>query len=202
VASEGCRVESVEGPGRVGAMERKSEFGARCKKQVSLFRLHGRARPRGRVLTRPDKPYPGRRGMLPMGMIRELPFGARITDSFVKKLKWETAKAYEDLPDAMPCLCAEEESRHVSGRAPPKRIDFEKGPEIPTTNRLILATPSPVVLIKERGWVLCFDMRPTPPEDVFGIDGVRLHIPRQAQWELKGATVSVVNDRIVVTHGC
>jgi hypothetical protein len=134
-------------------------------------------------------------------MMRELPFGARITDSFVKKLKWETAKAIEDLPDVLPCLCVEEKGRYAGGRAvAAKRIGFEEGPEIPPTNRLIPATPSPVVLIKERGWVLCFDRRPAAPEDIFGIDGVRLHIPRAAQWELKGATVDVVSDRIVVTH--
>jgi hypothetical protein len=137
-------------------------------------------------------------------MVRELPFGARIADSFVKKLKWETAKASEDSPDALPCLCIEEQKRYVTagGRAAVKRIDFEKGPEIPPTNRLIPATPSPVVLARERVWVLCFDTRPAPPDDIFGIDGVRLHIPRAVQWELKGARVSVVNDRIVVTHGC
>jgi hypothetical protein len=138
-------------------------------------------------------------------MMRELQFGARITDSFVKKLKWETAKAIEDLPGALPCLCVAEQKRYVTAggkAAAAKRIDFVEGPEIPPTKRLIPATPSPVVLGKERVWVLCFDTRPPPPEDIFGIDGVRLHIPRAVQWELKGATVSVVNDQIVVTHGC
>jgi len=38
------RVASGEGQGRVGAMERKSGFGKRWRKQVSPFRLHGRAR--------------------------------------------------------------------------------------------------------------------------------------------------------------
>ena len=141
-------------------------------------------------------------GMVPVGMMRELSFGARITDAFVKKLKWETAKANEDSPGALPCLCVEEKRRYVGARAAAvKRADFEEGPEIPPTNRLMPATPSPVVVVKERVWVLCFEERPAPPEDIFGIDGVRLHIPRAVQWELKGATVSVVNDRIVVTHG-
>jgi len=137
-------------------------------------------------------------------MMRELPFGALIADSFVKKLKWETARAIEDLPGALPCLCVEEQKCYLtvgSKAAAAKRIDFEKGPEVLATNRLVSTRPSPPIVVKERVWVLLFDKRPHGPEATFEIDGVKLHISRLAQAELKGATVSVVNDRIVVTHG-
>jgi hypothetical protein len=137
-------------------------------------------------------------------MMRELPFGALVADSFVKKLKWETAKANEDFPGALPCLCAEEQKRYLtvgSKAAAAKRIDFEKGSEVVPTNRLVLTRPSPAIVVKERVWVLLFDKRAHGPEATFEIDGVKLHISRLAQAELKGATVSVVNDRIAVTHG-
>jgi hypothetical protein len=137
-------------------------------------------------------------------MMRELPFGALITDSFVKKLKWETAKANEDLPGALPCLCVEEQKRYLtvgSKAAAAKRIDFGKGPEVLPTNRLVSTRPAPPIVVKERVWVLLFDKRTHRPEATFEIDGVELHISKLAQAELKGATVSVVNDRIIVTHG-
>src|SRR5690242_12767742 len=129
-------------------------------------------------------------------MMRELPFGARITDAFVKKLKWESARANEELPGALPCLCVEEQKRYLTVRgksAAVERIDFEKGPEIPPTNRLVSAKPSLPIVVKERVWVLLFDRRPHPPEATFEIDGLELHISRLAQAELKGATVSVEN---------
>src|SRR4029077_14237117 len=106
-----------------------------------------------------------------MGM-RELPFGARISDSFVKKLKWDTIKANEESPGVLPCLCVEEIRRYQAlGRREPegKRIDFEEGPEIPAINRLVPPTPPPVMLIKERVWVLYFDRRKHPPEATFEI---------------------------------
>jgi hypothetical protein len=135
-------------------------------------------------------------------MMRELPFGALITDSFVKKLKWETAKASADLPGALPCLCVEEQKRYLTvGRKAAERIDFGKGQEVVPSNRLLSTRPAPPVVVKERVWVLLFDKRTHGAEATFEIDGVKLHISRLAQAELKGATVSVVNDRIIVTHG-
>jgi len=137
-----------------------------------------------------------------MGM-RELPFGARISDSFVKKLKWDTAKANEEWPGVLPCLCVEEIRRHqtLGGREPKaRRIAFEEGPEIPPVNRLVPSTPPPVMLIKERVWVLAFGRRKHGPEATFEIDGLELHISERAQAELKGATIRVVNDKIVVTY--
>lgn len=150
-------------------------------------------------------PDPVSCGMVTQVMTRELPFGARITDSFVKKLKWETAKADENLPGALPCLCVEEQKRYLNvgdKRAAVERIDFGKGPEVPPTNRLVSARPSRVLVVKERVWVLLFDRRTSLPETTFEIDGLELHISKLAQAELKGATISVVNDSIVVTHGC
>jgi hypothetical protein len=136
-------------------------------------------------------------------MMRELPFGARISESFVKKLKWETARASEESPGVLPCLCVEETQRHKHlGRRGPHvgRIEFEKGTEIPPINRLAPSAWPAVMLIKERVWTLYFDSREHPPEATFEIDGVELHIPAQAQAELKGATILVVNDKIVVKY--
>ena len=134
-------------------------------------------------------------------MLRELPFGARISDSFVKKLKWETAKAKEESPGVLPCLCVEETQRHqtLGGKEPhAARIAFEEGPEIPPVNRLVPSASPPVMLIKERVWRLTFDSRKHPPEATFEIDGLELHISQRAQSELKGGTILVVNDKIVV----
>ncbi len=136
-------------------------------------------------------------------MLRELTFGARISDSFVKKLKWETAKANEESPNALPCLCIEERQRHeaFSSRKPhAARIEFEKGRDIPPVNRLVPSTLAAVSLIKERVWRLAFDSQKHSPEATFEIDGLELHISEQAQVELKGATILVVNDEIIVKY--
>ena len=135
--------------------------------------------------------------------MRELSFGARVADSFVKKLKWETAKADDELPGVLPSLCAEERQRYEqfgprSGQR--KRIDFAEGLEAPIVNRLAPPAQSRVILIKEREWVLSFDKRKHSPEATFEIDGLELHISEAAQAELKGSTIRVINDRIVVSH--
>ena len=137
-------------------------------------------------------------------MMRELSFGARISDSFVKKLKWETAKANEEWSDVSPCLCVEEKRRHETlgtkdEHARPVDL-FQEAPEIRPVNRLVPPRPHAAMLIKERVWILCFDKRKYPPEATFEIDGVQLHISELAQAELKGATLRVVNDKIVVTY--
>lgn len=136
-------------------------------------------------------------------MIRELSFGARISDSFVKMLKWETAKAKDKSPGVLPCLCVEEIQHHQScdpNDGQSKRIDIAEEPEIPTVNRLVPPTPSRVMVIKERAWVLRFEKRRPPPKAIFEIDDVELHISERAQAELKGSMIRVVNDRIVVTY--
>jgi len=147
--------------------------------------------------------------------MRELPFGARIADSFVKKLKWETLKARDESPGVLPCLCHQEKQRHVRTQAQAKRIDFEQRPTIPGVNRLVPPASPRAVLIKERVWVLCFDKRMTRalrqaaevfrgrkdrPKTTFEIDGLKLHVSEQAQAKLKGSTIQVVNDKIVVTY--
>src|ERR1700720_3283525 len=135
--------------------------------------------------------------------MRELPFRARIADSFVKMLKWETTKAIDESPGVLPCLCVEERQRRKAldpREGHPRRIDFGAGLEIPTFNRLVPSTPSRVPVIKERAWVLCFDKRKYPPEATFEIDGLELHISERAQAELSGSTIRVGNDKIVVTY--
>lgn len=135
-------------------------------------------------------------------MLRELPFGARISDSFVKKLKWETTKANEESPGALPCLCVQEIRRYETfGPSEPHaaRIEFTNCPEIAPINRLVPST-RPFIEIKERVWVLVFDSRQHPPETAFDIDGLELHISQRAQAELNGATILVVNDEIVVNY--
>jgi hypothetical protein len=135
--------------------------------------------------------------------MRELPFRARIADSFVKMLKWETAKAIDESPGVLPCLCVEESQRRKTldpREGQPRRIDFGAGPEIPAINRLAPSTSSRVVVIKERAWVVCFGKRKYPPKATFEIDGLELHISERAQAELSGSTIRVEGDKIVVTY--
>jgi hypothetical protein len=136
-----------------------------------------------------------------MGMQRELPFGARISDSFVKKLKWETAKAkWEGLLGVWACLWVEERQGYQTAageKAQARRLDFEKGLEIPPVNRLVPPTP-PFAL--ERVWVLSILSGNPPPTYTFEIDGLKLLIRPRDQHELKGGTISVVNDEIVVKY--
>jgi hypothetical protein len=147
--------------------------------------------------------------------MRELPFGARLADSFVKKLKWDTVKARDESPGVLPCLCIEERQRQVRTEGQAKRIDFEERLTVPGVNRLAPPAPSRFILIKERAWVLCFEkrmklaLRQTAevirgrkhrPKTIFEIDGLELHVSEQAQAELKGSTIRVVNDKIVVSY--
>src|SRR5690242_2779278 len=110
-------------------------------------------------------------------MMRELSFGAQIADSFVKKLKWETAKANDESPGVLPCLCVEERQRYqYCDRDGGKRIDIAEAAEIPTVNRLVPRSPARPMLIKERAWILRFDKQRHSPRTAFEIDGVELHI--------------------------
>lgn len=136
--------------------------------------------------------------------MRELSFGARIADSFVKKLKWETAKATDESPGVLPCLCLEERtSQHCDGdKEAAKRTDISQATEVPAINRL--APPAPprprVMIIRERTWILRFEKGRPSPETLFEIDQVELHISERAQAALKGAIIEVVNDRILVRY--
>jgi len=132
-------------------------------------------------------------------MMRELSFGARIANSFVKKLKWETANATDKSPGVLPCLCVEVTQRHERcDLNEGKRIDIAQEPEIPTVNRLVPPAASGVMLIKTRAWVLRFDKVRPPSKDIFEIDDVELHISERDQAELKGSEIHVVNGKIVV----
>src|SRR5215469_5580180 len=93
--------------------------------------------------------------------MRELPFGARIEDSFVKKLKWDSVKALDESPGVVPCLCTEERQRQVRTERQTERINFEERSAIPAVNRLAPPAPSRAVIVKERAWVLRFEKRMT-----------------------------------------
>ena len=118
-------------------------------------------------------------------------------------LKEATAKAKAETPGVVAQLCAEEKQYYQRlGKSGPqdRRIDLEEGPEIPPVNRLAPPAPPPVMLIKERVWMLYFDERKHPPQATFNIDGVELHISEWTQAELKGVTLSAANDKIVATY--
>src|SRR5690349_14491581 len=87
--------------------------------------------------------------------MRQLPFGARVSDEFIEHLKRETAKAKAESPEVFPCLWVEEATLRVSCGCGPQttRMDFEKSTEITPVNRLALGT-RPAPLIKERICVL------------------------------------------------
>ena len=139
--------------------------------------------------------------------MRELPFGARISDAFVKKLKWDTAKADAESPGVLPCLFIEEGPWQQTlddddRKAQAERIDFEKDTDVPPINRLVPHSLSASrTSLKEIFWVLQFNTFKYPPEATFEIDGVELHISKQIQALLQGATIHVVSDKIVVTDG-
>ena len=148
--------------------------------------------------------------------MRELPFGARVAESFVKMLKWESFKAKAHFPAVLPCLCIQEQQRHVRTQGPARRIDFEQTPTVPGVNRVTPPAPSRAVIINERAWVLRFESRMERAirhatkvlrgrkyrvKTIFEIDGLELHISEEAQLQLKGSTIQVVNDKIVATHG-
>ena len=132
--------------------------------------------------------------------MRRLPFGARISEEFIEHLKRATAKARAESPEVLPCLWVEEKQRYeyLAGAGPQTmRIDLEKSTEIAPVNGLAPGT-RPAMLIKERICVLNFDTRAYKPEATFNIDGLQLHVPQEAQAELRGAYLNVVDDRKIV----
>ena len=134
------------------------------------------------------------------GMI-ELPFGARISVSFLHLLRRSTAKAQQLSPGTEPCLCAEErvDDRGSSSGAP--RVDFSKPPQVFPTNRLAQPDPptQPATVRKDRSWVLRF-VEPAQAETAFEVCGMLLHISRKAQAELKGGTLYSALDKIYVRY--
>lgn len=134
--------------------------------------------------------------------MRESAFGAWLSESFVKKLKWEYLKAIGESAGVLPRLGVEERQRYetLGGRPRSKRIAFEEGAEVPFINRLKESEPQLSILIKQRIWSLQFDKQKYAKNERFEIDGIELHISEGAQRELKGATIRVVSDKIVVTY--
>jgi hypothetical protein len=133
----------------------------------------------------------------------ELPFGAQIDVSFVHLLRRSIAKAHKYSPDTEPCLClcAEERADYQRSSSSGARADFSKDTEIIATNRLAQPNPAtqPAILSKERFWVLRFD-KAHRAEDTFEVCGMRLHISKKAQVELKGGTLYAALDKIYVRY--
>lgn len=132
----------------------------------------------------------------------ELPFGARISVSFLHFLRRSTAKAHKVSPGTEPRLCAEERVDYGRSSSSGARVDFSKDAEVFPTNRL--APPSPVnqpaALSKERFWVLRFEKPAHQAEATFEVCGVRLHISKKAQMELTGGTLYSALDKIYVIY--
>ena len=132
----------------------------------------------------------------------ELPFGARISVSFLHFLRRSTAKAHKESPGTEPRLCAEERVDYRRSSSSGARADFSKDAEIIATNRL--AQPSPATqsatLSKERFWVLRFEKPADQAEATFEVCGMRLHISKKARIELKGGTLYSALDKIYVRY--
>ncbi len=132
----------------------------------------------------------------------ELPFGARISVSFLHFLRRSTAKAQKESPGTEPRLCAEERVDYRRSSSGGARVDFSKDVEIFPTNRLAQPSPptQPATLSKERSWVLRFERPAHEAETTFEVCGVRLHISKKAQVELKGGTLYSALDKIYVKY--
>jgi hypothetical protein len=136
--------------------------------------------------------------------MRELPFGARISEAFVKKLKWDTAVAETEAPGTLPCLCMKEGPWQTldESKALEERIDLEKNADVPPINRVAPHSadlPASFAAMKKIFWALEFDACKYSPESTFEIDGVELHVPKKIQTLLQGRIIHVVSDEILVT---
>src|SRR5262249_5752028 len=100
--------------------------------------------------------------------------------------------------DSEPCLCAEEQVDYRRSSSSGARTDFSKDAEILPTNRLTQPSPptQPATLSKERFWVLRFQKPTHHSKAHFEVCGMRLHISRKAQAELKGGTLYSALDEI------
>jgi hypothetical protein len=132
----------------------------------------------------------------------ELPFGARISVSFLHFLRRSTAKAHKESPGTEPRLCAEERVDYRRPGSGGARVDFSKDAEIFPTNRLAQPSPrtQPASVSKERFWVLRFEKPAHEAETTFEVCGVQLHISREAQIELKGGTLYSALDKIYAKY--
>jgi hypothetical protein len=137
--------------------------------------------------------------------MRELPFGARISDSFVEFLRRQIVKAHREMPGTSPCLTAYEKAHDQTvscGARQATRIDLFKDPKFVPINRLAPPAPHPKrpMIRNERVWLLVFDKHKHPVEATFNIDGMQLHISKRVQAELKNAKIFCVYGNIVVKH--
>ena len=132
----------------------------------------------------------------------ELPFGARVSVSFLHFLRRSTAKAHKESPGTEPCLCAEGRVDYRKSGSSAARADFSKDAEIFPTNRLAQPKPAtqPATLSKERFWVLRFQKPAHQGEATFEVCGMPLHISKKAQLELKGGTLYSALDKIYVEY--
>src|SRR5438132_1152858 len=110
--------------------------------------------------------------------MRELPFGARVSDSFIEMLKQATANATAEWSGVLPRLWVDEKRHYeTAGRGEPreKRINFEHEIEFVPINRPA-PRRAPPILVTERVWVVCFDKRKYTPQTTFNLDGLEVHI--------------------------
>lgn len=122
--------------------------------------------------------------------------------SFLHLLKRKIAKALIESPGAVPCLCAEERVEYKRSSSSGGRADCSKDADIIPHNRL--APPEratqPVVMSTDRFWVLRFKKRARSVATTFEVCGIRLHISKKAQVELKGGTLYSALDKIFVRY--
>jgi hypothetical protein len=127
-----------------------------------------------------------------------LPFGARVSDSFVEMLKSNTAQAQAEWPGALPFLCVGERQYCKNpGPALNKRIDFALPLKCPDLNRITAENSR--ILVTERFWAVCYDRKKWPEHMTFFLDGLEVHIDLEEQQELKEARLDFVNYKIVAT---
>ena len=137
--------------------------------------------------------------------MHELPFGARVSPAFVQVLKWATANAINEgagLVVASLCFTEKQQVQEASrGSSEEGRIDFEREIEVPSINRLASEATRPRrVTLTESGWTLRFDKPEHPPDTTFLLRGAKIHISKAVQARLKGATLDVVDHKIVVSY--
>jgi hypothetical protein len=172
------------------------------RKRLSSTTAWSRREPAVQLILKPDV----RRGWLPRltltldGMV-ELPFGVRMSVSFLHLLRRKRAKALIESPAAVPSLCAEERVEYQRSSSSGARVDLSKEADIIPSNRLAQPEPArPVVLSKDRFWVLRFKKLAQSTATTFEVCGMRLHISKKAQVELKGGTLYSALDKIFVRY--
>src|SRR5512135_1979203 len=125
--------------------------------------------------------------------MQELPFGLRVSDSFITMLKEGTAECRADWPGALPCLVLAETCRPAVGDVrllAGKRITFDSDVECEPVNRI--AQCAGPATVNERVWGVAFDGCKYPAHMTFMLAGVEVHIDEQAQALLAGTALDFV----------